>query len=159
MFSGPFLKRFFAKWVRHRCHDALGSTSEMACWMPSWVWLVIRNTPVSPRAFKSWKKPFHDALDSAVATCMPSISRYPSALTPVASSTEHVTTRPPSRTVIVSASHDTKAYPPGSSGRFLKSATMSSSSSAMRETCDFDMLAIPNVATRSFILRVETPLR
>ena len=54
--------------------------------------------------FKSWKKPFHDALDSAVATCMPSISRYPSALTPVASSTEHLTTLPPSRTLIVSAS-------------------------------------------------------
>ena len=29
----------------------------------------------------------------------------------------------------------------------------------MRETWDFDMLAMPSVATRSFILRVETPLR
>ena len=29
----------------------------------------------------------------------------------------------------------------------------------MRETCDFDRLEIPSVATKSFILRVETPLR
>ncbi|MFW9192383.1 hypothetical protein [Corynebacterium striatum] len=29
-------------------------------------------------------KPFHEALDSAVATCLPSISRYPPTLTPVA---------------------------------------------------------------------------
>lgn len=74
---------------------------------------MVRNTPVSPRAFKPWKKPFHDALDSAVATCIPNKSRDTSALTPVATSTEYLITRPPSRTLIVSASYDKRAYPPG----------------------------------------------
>ena len=36
---------------------------------------------------------------------------------------------------------------------------MESRSLAISETCDFERLLIPNDATRSFILRVETPLR
>jgi hypothetical protein len=50
------------------------------------------------------KKVFHPVPDSLVEVATPRISRYPSALTPVATMTAILITRPPSRTFIVNAS-------------------------------------------------------
>jgi hypothetical protein len=50
------------------------------------------------------KEVFQSAPDSAVEVAMPRISRNPSALTPVATITAILMTRPPSRTFIVNAS-------------------------------------------------------
>ena len=70
-----------------------------------------------------------------------------------------LTTRPPSRTFIVSASAATNVYGPASSGRVRKSSTWASSSLAITLTCDFDSLVMPNVSTSFSIRRVETPSR
>ena len=64
---------------------------------------------------------------------MPRISRYPSALTPVAIRQCTFTVRPPSRTFWVSASIHTNVYGPASSGRFRKPSTSSSSSAAIAD--------------------------
>ena len=69
---------------------------------------------------------------------MPRISRYPSALTPVAIRQCTFTVRPPSRTFWVSASIQQNVYGPRSSGRFRKPSTSSSSSAAIALTCDLD---------------------
>ena len=60
---------------------------------------------------------------------------------------------------MVNASQETYRYGPVCNGQVRKSSTMESRSLAISETCDFERLLIPNDATRSFILRVETPLR
>jgi hypothetical protein len=59
-------------------------------------------------------------------------------LTPVANWACTFTVRPPSRTFWVSASSHTKVYGPASSLRERKPSTISSSSAAIRLTCDFD---------------------
>ena len=111
-----------------------------------------------PRATRSAKKVFHAAPVSLVATLSPRISRCPSALTPVATSTTAFTTRPFSRTFIVNASAATKVNGPVSvSGRVRNAVTCSSSSAAIRETCDLDSEVIPSACTSLSIRRVETP--
>jgi hypothetical protein len=90
---------------------------------------------------------------------MPRISRYPSALIPVATSALTFTTRPPSRTFSTSASAATNVYGPPSRGRVRKDSTCSSSSAAITETCDFDRPVIPRAVTSLSIRRVETPSR
>ena len=71
-----------------------------------------------------------------------------------------LTTRLFSRTFIVNASAATKVNGPASArGRVRNAVTCSSRSWAIRETCDFDKLVIPNVATSLSIRRVETPSR
>jgi len=80
-------------------------------------------------------------------------------LTPVATRTWVLTTRPPSRTFIVKASAAMNVYGPASRGRVLKSSTWASSSRAITLTCDFDNLVIPRVSTSFSIRRVETPNR
>jgi len=67
------------------------------------------------------KKVFHPVPDSLVEVATPRTSRYPSTLTPVATMTAILTTRPPSRTFIVSASAARKVHGPASSGRSRKS--------------------------------------
>src|SRR5690625_1065618 len=60
---------------------------------------------------------------------------------------------------MVNASQETYKYGPVSSGRVRKSSTIKSRSLAISDTCDFDKLLIPKEATRSFILRVDTPFK
>src|SRR5699024_4697714 len=60
---------------------------------------------------------------------------------------------------MVNASHETYRYGPVSSGRVRKSSTSSSRSLAISEACDFDRLLIFKLATRSFILRRDTPVK
>jgi hypothetical protein len=88
----------------------------------------------------------------------PRISRRPSALTPVAIRTWVLTTRPPSRTFIVSASAARNVEGPASSGRVRKSSTWASSSLVITETCDFESRVMPRVSSFS-IRRVETSNR
>ena len=97
---------------------------------------------------------------AGVATRRPRTSRCPSALTPVAVRTTALTTRPPSRTFRVRASAATKMKGPASPrGRLRKEATCSSSSAAMRETCDFESELMPKVPISLSMRRVETPAR
>lgn len=80
--------------------------------------------------------------------------------TPVATSTTALTARPFSRTFIVNASAAMNANGPASpSGRVRNAVTCSSSSLAIRETCDLLSEAMPSVATSLSIRRVETPSR
>jgi hypothetical protein len=117
-------------------------------------------TPVRPRATRSAKNVFHASFVSLVATFTPNTSRCPSALTPVATSTTALTTRPCSRTFIVNASAATNVNGPASpSGRVRNALTCSSRSAAIRDTCDLERLAIPHVATSLSIRRVDTPSR
>ncbi len=90
---------------------------------------------------------------------MPGISRLPPALTPVAIRACTFTVRPPSRTFWVSASIHRNVYGPASSGRDRKPSAISSSSAAMRLTCDFDRLVTPSEAASFSTRRVETPSR
>lgn len=50
-----------------------------------------------------------------------------------------------------------KMYGPASSGRLRKSATISSSSRAITDTCDFDSLVTPSCSASFSTRRVETP--
>lgn len=103
---------------------------------------------------------FHACLVSLVATLTPSTSRCPSALTPVATRTTALTTRPCSRTFIVNASAATNVNGPASpSGRVRNAATCSSRSAAIRETCDLLSEVMPRLATSLSIRRVDTPSR
>ena len=112
------------------------------------------------RATRSRKNASQPAPSSLVVTCTPRISRCPSALTPVATSTCTGTTRPPSRTLSTSASAATNVNGPASSSRRVRNcSTCSSSSLAITETCDFDRPVIPRVWTSLSIRRVETPSR
>jgi hypothetical protein len=115
--------------------------------------------PFRPRATRSLKKLFQPAPDSVVLVATPRISRNPSALTPVATMTAILITRPPSRTFIVSASAATNVYGPSSSGRSRKSRTSSSRSLAITDTCDLDRPVMPSDCTSRSILRVDTPSR
>src|SRR5699024_3545785 len=76
---------------------------------------VTRRTPPRPRATRLAKKLLQAAPVSLVATRMPSTSRWPSPLTPVASRTTALMTRPPSQTFIVNASAETNVNGPASS--------------------------------------------
>lgn len=132
----------------------------MASTSPAWASLVTSITPCRPRATRSAKKVFHAGPVSAVATFTPRTSRCPSALTPVATSTAALITRPASRTFIVNASAATNVNGPASSRRRVRNApTWASRSAAIRETCDFDKLVIPKDWTSLSIRRVETPSR
>jgi hypothetical protein len=102
---------------------------------------------------------FQPAPDSAVEVATPGISRNPSALTPVATMTAILITRPPSRTFIVNASAATNVYGPASSGRSRKSRTSSSRSRAITLTWDFDKPVMPRDCTSRSIRRVLTPSR
>ena len=88
---------------------------------------------------------------------MPRISRFPPALTPVAISACTLTVRPPSRTFWVSASIHTNVYGPASSGRERNPSTISSSSAAIRLTCDFDSPVTPREAASFSTRRVDPP--
>ncbi len=91
---------------------------------------------------------------------MPRTSRCPSPLTPVASRTTALITRPPSRTFIVSASAETNVNGPASSkGRWRNCSTCSSNDSAILLTCDFESELMPRVFTSLSMRRVETPAR
>ena len=94
-----------------------------------------------------------------MAVWIPRTSRYPSALTPVATITATLTTRPAPRTFIVNASAATNVYRPSCGGRVRHAATCSSRSFAMTDTCDFDRPVIPSVRTSLSIRRVLTPSR
>ena len=103
---------------------------------------------------------FHACRVSLVATLIPRTSRWPSAFTPVATSTAAFTTRPSSRTFIVNASAATNVNGPESaSGRVRNAVTWVSRSAAISDTCDFDNEVIPNVWTSLSIRRVDTPNR
>ena len=65
---------------------------------------MISLTPDRPRAFRPRNRVDQPASDSAEQMSRPRISRWPSALTPVATRTWVLTTRTPSRTFIVKAS-------------------------------------------------------
>jgi hypothetical protein len=121
---------------------------------------VTSRTPDRPRATRSAKNTFHASFVSLVATLTPRTSRCPSPLTPVATSTTALTTRPFSRTFIVNASAATNVNGPTSpSGRVRNAATCSSRSAAIRETCDLDSDVIPKLVTNLSIRRVDTPSR
>ena len=108
----------------------------MAATSPEWASEVTSLTPDRPRAFRPRNRVSQPASDSAEQMSTPRISRCPSALTPVATRTWVLTTRPPSRTFIVNASAARNVYGPWSSGRVRKSSTWASSSLAITETCD-----------------------
>ena len=71
---------------------------------PAWSSLVTSCTPDRPRAARPRRNASQPAPSSELVTSMPRISRYPSALTPVAIRQCTFTVRPPSRTFWVSAS-------------------------------------------------------
>ena len=119
---------------RHRCHEAPGSTEAIAFTRPAWSSLVTSFTPDRPRAARPRRNASQPAPSSELVTSMPRISRYPSALTPVAIRQCTFTVRPPSRTFWVSASIHTNVYGPASSGRFRNPSTISSSSAAIALT-------------------------
>ncbi|AKT50952.1 hypothetical protein ADJ73_05830 [Arsenicicoccus sp. oral taxon 190] len=117
-------------------------------------------TPARPRAVRSRKNANQPAPSSLVVTCTPRISRWPSALTPVATSTCAGTTRPPSRTLSTKASAATNVNGPASSRRRVRNcSTCSSSSLAITDTCDLDRPVMPRACTSLSIRRVETPSR
>jgi hypothetical protein len=124
---------------------------------PAWSSLVTMATPDRPRAARPRRNASHPAPSSELVTSMPRISRYPSALTPVAIRQCTFTVRPPSRTFWVSASIQQNVYGPASSGRFRNPSTSSSSSAAMALTCDFDSPTTPREAASFSTRRVETP--
>jgi hypothetical protein len=69
------------------------------------------------------------------------------------------TVRPPSRTFWVSASIQQNVYGPASSGLLRNPVTMSSSSAAIRLTCDFDSFVTPRLSASFSTRRVDTPSR
>src|SRR5664280_2426569 len=75
------------KWVRHRCQLAPGNTASIAETRPLWESEITRCTPDRPRAERSLRKAFQAAPVSSVNTSSPSISRCPSELTAVATTT------------------------------------------------------------------------
>jgi hypothetical protein len=75
----------------------------------------------------------------------------------VATSAAVLTTRPTSRTLMISASSHTNTYGPASNGRLRQAATSSSSSAQTRETWDLDRLVMPMAWAMSSTRRVETP--
>ena len=85
-------------WVLHLCHVAPGSTAAMAPFNPSWASETTSCTPDRPRATRPRRNAVHPAPSSTVITSTPSTSRFPSAFTPVASTTATFCTRPSSRT-------------------------------------------------------------
>ncbi len=93
------------------------------------------------------------------ATSMPRISRFPFALTPVATRACTFTVRPPSRTFWVSASIHMNAYGALSSLRFRNPATIWSSSAAITLTWDLDSFVTPRDSASFSARRVETPGR
>lgn len=138
-----------------------GRLAAIASTSPAWASEVTSTTPsgplVRPRATRSAKNAFHAAAVSQVATLTPSTSRWPSAFTPVATSTTALTTRSLSRTFIVSACAAMNVNGPASvSGRVVNAVTCSSRSAAIRETCDFGSEVIPRVWTSLSTRRVET---
>ena len=146
--------------MRQRCQDAPARLAAIASRRPAWASEVTKRTPDRPRATRSAKNSFHAAPVSAVATRMPRTSRWPSPLTPVASSATALMTRPPSRTFMVSASAVTNVNGPASvRGRWRKSSTIESRSAAIRDTWDFESPSIPNVFTSLSIRLVLTPAR
>ncbi len=131
----------------------------MASTRPACASEVTKATPDRPRATRSRKNANQDAQVSAVATCRPMTSRYPSLLMPVATRVDTFTTRPPSRTFIVKASAATNVCGPSLSRRVRNSCTCSSSSAAITETWDLDRPVMPKDWTSLSIRRVETPSR
>jgi hypothetical protein len=115
----------------------------MALTSPAWSSLVTSSTPDRPRADRPRRNASHPAPSSALVTSMPRISRYPSALTPVAIRQCTFTVRPPSRTFCVSAPIQQNVYGPRSSSRSQKDSTTSSSSAAIADTCDLDKPTTP----------------
>src|SRR5690606_2866079 len=92
----------------------------------------------------------------AQATSKPSTSRSPVSLTPTATTSAMLSTRPPSRTLMYLASSHRYGYRPVS-GRFRNSCTISSSSAHTRETSLLLMPVMPKACTSSSTLRVLTP--
>ena len=110
--------------MRQRCQTAPGRLAAIASTSPAWASEVTSFTPARPRATRSAKNTFQASLVSLVATFTPRTSRWPSALTPVATSTTALTTRPTSRTFIVNASAATNVNGPASpSGRVRNAVT------------------------------------
>ena len=68
---------------------------------------VTSSTPLSPRAVNDRRKASQKAPSSLAPTSIPRIPRRPSALTPVATTTQTFTMRPPSRTFWVRPSSHT----------------------------------------------------
>ena len=95
------------KWVRQRCQLAPVNTAAMAFFSPWWASEVTSSTPLSPRAVSDLRKASQKAPSSLAPTSIPRISRCPSALTPVATTTQTLTMRPPSRTFWVRPSSHT----------------------------------------------------
>lgn len=131
----------------------------MASTRPAWASEMTSWTPDRPRAIRERRKASQPAPSSAVATSMPRISRWPSALTPTAISAWTLMIRPPSRTFCVRASTQTNEYGPASRGRLRKAATYSSRCLAIALTWDFDSWVTPRDSASFSTLRVETPSR
>ena len=92
------------KWVRHRCQLAPANTVAIASFSLWCASEVTRSTPLRPRPTRERRNASQKAPSSLVPTSMPRISRLPSALTAVATTTLTFTMRPSSRTFWVSAS-------------------------------------------------------
>jgi subtilisin family serine protease len=105
------------------------------------------------------RNPVHPAVLSAVTMSNPTISRWPSTFTAVATTTETLTTRPPSRTFWVRASTHRYLYGPASNGRSRNSVTFASSSPARRDASEREIPSIPIARTKSSTRRVDAPPR
>ncbi len=81
---GTRVSRFRMKCVRQRCHEAPPKTVAIAARSPWWASEVTSSTPESPRATRPRRNESQNAPSSLVPTSMPSTSRFPSALTAVA---------------------------------------------------------------------------
>jgi hypothetical protein len=90
---------------------------------------------------------------------MPRTSRCPSALTPVATSTTALITRPPSRTFIVSASAATNVNGPASPGAVAELLDVLVEVLGHPGDLRLRQRVMPNVLTSLSIRRVETPAR
>jgi hypothetical protein len=115
------------------------------------------STPDRPRATRPRRNSVQLAVSSLVTMSNPTISRRPSQFAAVAITAVTFTTRPPSRTFWVSPSIHKNRYGPASSGRSRNSATLASSSPAMRDTSEREIPSMPIALTRSSTRRVDTP--
>ena len=86
------------------CHEAPPKTVAIAALRPWWASEVTSSTPDSPRVTRPRRKASQNAPSSLVSTSMPSTSRFPSALTAVATTPPTWVMRPSSRPRWVSAS-------------------------------------------------------
>ena len=134
MFGDTCVSRSLMKCVRQRCHADRGRTAAIASLSPGWASETTNSMPRSPRATSSRRKAVQAAPCSLVNRTRPRTSRWPSALTAVASARTVLTTLPCFRGRRIIASSQRLVSRPLLRGRVrgLPTATLNANCSSLQ---------------------------